>query len=249
MLILPTRILARSAPFGLWCIKLTRARARQSRAPSGCSGSVYRYLLGALRDRDAADDLFQEFALRFLRGAFRNADPQRGRFRDFVKTALYHLIVDHQNKKLKVRPPLPLGAGGVEPARTDPHEFDQEFTRSWRDDVLGRAWAALQESSQGGTPYYLVLRLRSEQPELSSTQLAQRLIQQLGRAVTADWVRQTLRRAREQFANLLLDELACSLEMPTRDRLEQELIDLNLLNYCQQALDHWRPACNPPGRP
>src|SRR5205814_2382076 len=30
--------------------------------------SVHRYLLGALRDEDAAGELFQEFALRFLRG-------------------------------------------------------------------------------------------------------------------------------------------------------------------------------------
>ena len=40
-------------------------------------GSVYRYLLGAVRDEDAAMELFQEFALRFARGDFRRADPQR----------------------------------------------------------------------------------------------------------------------------------------------------------------------------
>ena len=31
-------------------------------------GVVYRYLLGSLRDADAADELFQEFALRCLQG-------------------------------------------------------------------------------------------------------------------------------------------------------------------------------------
>ena len=41
------------------------------------SGAVYRYLLGALHDRHAADDLFQEFAPRFLRGDFKNADRER----------------------------------------------------------------------------------------------------------------------------------------------------------------------------
>src|SRR5829696_7116124 len=57
--------------------------------------AVYRYLLGAVRDRDVADDLFQEFALRLMRGAFRGADPDRGRFRDFLKTALGRLVTDH----------------------------------------------------------------------------------------------------------------------------------------------------------
>src|SRR5262245_63341462 len=45
-------------------------------------GAIYRYLLGALRDPDAAEELAQEFAVRFLQGGFRRADPQQGRFRD-----------------------------------------------------------------------------------------------------------------------------------------------------------------------
>src|SRR5262245_18556900 len=49
-------------------------------------GAVYRYLLGALLDEAAAEDLFQDFALRFLRGDFRRADPGKGRFRDYLKT-------------------------------------------------------------------------------------------------------------------------------------------------------------------
>src|SRR3712207_7176976 len=48
------------------------------------------------RSEAAAEELLQEFAVRFLRGDFRRADPQRGRFRDYVKTALIHLVIDHQ---------------------------------------------------------------------------------------------------------------------------------------------------------
>src|SRR5262245_57328630 len=59
------------------------------------SGAVYRYLLGAVRNEDTAADLTQEFALRFLRGDFHRADPQRGRFRDYLKTSLIHLVNDH----------------------------------------------------------------------------------------------------------------------------------------------------------
>src|SRR5437879_1637637 len=59
---------------------------------------VHRYLGGALRDADAADELFQEFCLRFLRGDFRRADPQRGRFRDFLRTALVNLVVDYHRR-------------------------------------------------------------------------------------------------------------------------------------------------------
>src|SRR5947209_14466079 len=37
-------------------------------------GAVYRYLLGTLRDPDAAEELSREFAVRFLRGDFKRAE-------------------------------------------------------------------------------------------------------------------------------------------------------------------------------
>jgi RNA polymerase sigma-70 factor (ECF subfamily) len=200
------------------------------------SGAVYRYLLGALRDRDAADDLFQEFALRFLRGDFRNADPERGRFRNFVKTALYHLIVDYQNRRRVGPAPLP----AREQADTTPpdlHYSEQEFVASWRAEVFSRAWQALDEECRtGGQPFYDILRSRAEEPDLSSAAMAAKLSERLGRQLTSTWVRQNLHRARERFADLLLDEIARSLDDPSKERLEEELIDVGLHEYCQDAL-------------
>src|SRR5688572_21637287 len=63
--------------------------------------AIHRYLLGALRDAEAADDLAQEFALRLIRGNLRGADPGRGRFRDFVKGVLGHLIADHHRRRAR----------------------------------------------------------------------------------------------------------------------------------------------------
>src|SRR5690606_40385568 len=64
-------------------------------------GAVRRYALAALRDPDAADEVFQEFALKFVRGDYGKADPTKGRFRSFLKTSLYHLIVDYQRRRAK----------------------------------------------------------------------------------------------------------------------------------------------------
>src|SRR5205085_5592316 len=61
--------------------------------------AVYRYLLGATRNADTADELFQEFALRIVRGSFKRADESRGRFRDFVKSALINLVINHGKKR------------------------------------------------------------------------------------------------------------------------------------------------------
>jgi RNA polymerase sigma-70 factor (ECF subfamily) len=210
------------------------------------SGAVHRYLLGALRDADAADELFQEFCLRFLRGDFRRADPQRGRFRDFVKTALFHLIVDYQKRPRRGQaPPLAL-VGGSEPA-TSPPKFtasEQEFLDSWREELMDRAWLGLAEiERKTGQPCYSVLRFRTDQPALSSTEMAQQLSRQLGKPLTVPAVRQALYRAREKFTDLLLDEVARSLQDPSAEEVTQELIDLGLLAYCQTALNRRQGRC------
>jgi RNA polymerase sigma-70 factor (ECF subfamily) len=213
------------------------------------SGSVYRYLLGALRNRDAADELFGEFCLRFVTGAFARADPEKGRFRDYVKTALYHLIVDHQNRQKKGPRQLLDEGSAADPADSDLRYDEKEFVESWRNDVLHRAWAALDVSSTaGGQWYYRVLRLKAENPDLSSLQIAERLSGELGRPLTEEWVRTTLKRARERFSLLILDDLARSLKNPTRETLEQELIDLGLHSYCKKFLEQWRPASAAGGR-
>jgi RNA polymerase sigma factor (sigma-70 family) len=202
------------------------------------SGAVYRYLLGALRDRDAADDLFQDFCLRFLRGDFRNADPRKGRFRDFVKTALFHLIVDHQNRRRDAPRVVSLEAADGAAHSPGLPCSEQQFLESWRNEILGRTWQALERNSaQGGHAYYRVLRCRSDHPDFSSSALAEQLSTEFGRPIKADWVRQTLRRAREQFTDLLVEELAVTLEEPTPHRLEEELQDLGMLDYCRDALN------------
>lgn len=201
-------------------------------------GAVHRYLLGALHDPDAADELFQEFALRFLRGDFKRADRERGRFRDFVKTALFHLIVDYQKRQQKR--PQPLAGAWQEPSVAPPTVSDAErgFLESWREELLEQTWGALAQFEQKtGQPYHTVLHVRAEQPLLSSAELADQLSRQLDKSFTVPAVRQALHRAREKFADLLLNEVVHSLESPTVPQVEEELLALGLLAYCRSALD------------
>lgn len=199
-------------------------------------GAALRYLRGVLHDRGAADEVFQDFALHLLHGDLRGADPQRGRFRDFVKGTLLHLIADY--RKREQRWPGPLPADGA--ALADDSErvaSDRRFVESWRDELLARAWAGLAAvEARTGQPYHIVLRLRADHPELRSPQMAERLAGRLGRPFTAAGVRQALHRARERFAELLLGEVAHSLDNPTAEELEQELAELGLLDYCRPAL-------------
>src|SRR5436305_10720187 len=97
-------------------------------------GAVWRYLLAALRNEDAAEELFQEFAVLFLRGGLRGADPGRGRFRDYLKGTLFHLIADYHRKAK--HSPLPLDPERVEPAVEPDSEQDEAFLARRRDELL-----------------------------------------------------------------------------------------------------------------
>jgi RNA polymerase sigma-70 factor (ECF subfamily) len=202
--------------------------------------AVYRYLLGALRDSDVADEVYQEFALRFVRGDLAGADPARGRFRDYLKGVLSHLIGDHYRRQRKQ--PLALHPEHEPAAAADePALSDEDFLASWRNELLGRAWSALaQHEKQTSQPFHTVLQYRAAHPETRSEQMAEQLSSQMGKPVSAAWVRQTLHRAREKFAEILLDEVVQTLRNPTMSDLEQELIDIGLVEYCRPVLAQMR---------
>jgi RNA polymerase sigma factor (sigma-70 family) len=200
-------------------------------------GAAYRYLLGVLRDAAAAEELTQEFAVRFLRGDFRNATPQRGHFRDFLKAALRNLVIDHWRRKGKG--PLPLESGLDRPAEEGSvgDDLDRPFLDKWREELLARTWEELAEAQrQTGQPFHTVLCWKTERPEARSAELAGRLAAETGKPVTEAGLRQTLHRARERFADLLLEEVARSLETSDPEAVERELLCLGLLDYCKSAL-------------
>jgi RNA polymerase sigma-70 factor (ECF subfamily) len=194
--------------------------------------AVHRYLLGALRDVDAAAELAQEFALRFLRGDFRRADPERGRFRDYVRVSLSRLVSEHHRARKRQPAPLPPDAAG--PAAEDSDaDADRAFLASWREELLERSWQALSEANRD---YYAVLLHRIGDRDCPSARMAEQLSARLGKTVNSPWVRKTLQRARDKFADLLVEEVARSLETAEPGPLQEELKALDLLQYCGSAL-------------
>jgi RNA polymerase sigma-70 factor (ECF subfamily) len=197
------------------------------------SNCVYRYILQASKNADIADDLSQEFALRFVRGDYVNADPSKGRFRDYLRASLRNLITDHFRKNRE----LALSNSAAE-RLPDNHvdqqlaELDRDFQQNWREQVLGLAWEGLRDSDAGRTSdYYTVLRFRSLNADANSKEMAEQLSIQLGKPVTAEWVRQKLSRARQKFASLLAIEVRQSLNINTEDAIREELTALGLSKY------------------
>ncbi|MFQ3651706.1 MAG: sigma-70 family RNA polymerase sigma factor [Gemmataceae bacterium] len=202
------------------------------------SGAIFRYLLKALGDSEAAHDLHQEFAVRFLSGRLQGADPQQGRFRDYLKGVLYNLIAEHHHRR--IRQERQLLEEIPEPAVPCALQQEQEeaFRKSWTRELLARTWANLQRhEQQTGQPFYTVLRYRADHPEQTSEQMAQALSLPLQRALSAANVRKLLERARSNFGNLLIEEVMQSLADPTPEDIAEELAELGLLEMVRKELE------------
>jgi RNA polymerase sigma-70 factor (ECF subfamily) len=203
-------------------------------------GAVRRYLMASLRDADATDEVFQDFALRFVRGDFESAAPDYGKFRNFLRIVVSRMVVDYQRRRQR-RHKHEVSTGDDMPPAVEPVSESRQglddFSTTWREDLLARAWAQLREvESRDGRPCYTILRYRVDHPGASSQELAEQLSVKLGKPLTAGNVRVLVHRARELFAEFILREIADSLDDRSPEHIERELIELRLHDYCREAL-------------
>jgi RNA polymerase sigma factor (sigma-70 family) len=184
--------------------------------------AVERYLRLKLRDQNLADEVFQEFWTKLLTHKLAGADHNKGRFRDYLRTVLHRLIIDHfRNRKLVSLPPGDL---------LDPSVNDDDYDRVWREAVIKRVWSRL-ETYEAHTPknrYASVLHLRVGNPEAAIDEIAQRLSEQTGTRITPEAFRKTLQRARGKFLELLIQELRETIHPATPEDIEAEIFDLGL---------------------
>src|SRR5262249_33766636 len=90
------------------------------------------------------------------------------------------------------------------------------------------------ESHQRRSPgnlFFTALRLTVDHPEEDSEALAARAGAFAGKPVRADAFRKQLSRARQLFAQLLIQEGMQTLEQPTTEMLTEELLELGLMEY------------------
>lgn len=194
---------------------------------------IRRYLQAAVHDADAVDEVFQEFALRVIGGSFHRADASRGRFRDYVKVTLRNLV--HNYYKLNRSVGLAFDPEVHDrPAGWD-KDASEEFLSGWRTELLNRAWESLKAYR---TNYYLLLRLRTDHPDISSQQVADALNEQTRpeKPLAEVAIRKMLQRARQYFVKALIAEVAQSLIDPTSEDIVQEFITLDLFTFCEEEL-------------
>lgn len=200
--------------------------------------AIQRYLETIVKNRHDAEEILQDFLLRGLRRGFARAADVRGRFRTYLKVAVRHAAVDRLRRgRLTLQGDFDLGQ--VPDTAASEHTWVSE----WRQCVLARAWEALYKHQRQSPAnfFHTALRLAVEHEADDSPALACRAAQMEGRPINAAAFRQQLSRARRLFAELLLREVAQTLEHPTPEDLEAELMEVGLLPYVRDFLPpDWR---------
>lgn len=201
--------------------------------------AVRSYLMASIRDAEAAEELYHEYVVRLMRGDFHDIAPEKGRFRSYLKTVLYHLIVDYRRRRARWNHYVNLEAvpePATEPAEELPDD-ERQFLARWKETLLARAQSALDaQEVVGALPLGRVFRLRTQHLDWSDDDLARRLADELGRFIEPGTFRRWLHLARRRFTDALVAEVAWTLENPNIDVLADELEILGFLDRCRAAL-------------
>jgi RNA polymerase sigma-70 factor (ECF subfamily) len=199
--------------------------------------AIRKYLEALLRNTHDAEDVAQDFLLKGILSGFVRTEQLRGRFRDYLKTAVRNTALNH----LQRRRPASLDAADMVRV-PDPHDetaaAEEQWVAEWRGCVLDRALQAL-DAHQRQAPdslFYTAVRLSLDHPDEDSTALAARASALTGRTVQAAAFRKQLSRARHRFAELVVDEVRNTLEQPTPERVAEELAELGLLEQLRDYL-------------
>lgn len=199
--------------------------------------AIRKFVQVVVKDNHLADELSQDAIMRLLKGDFSGADPNRGRFRDLLKTAIRNMARNHWAKE-KVRASVDFEIEELGGESEGQSELDQEWTRQCRDAALSVAWDKLRQFEES-TPEnfgYTALQLRSQFPDADSKRLAELVSEKVGKAVKSDSLRQQIRRARLRFAEYLVADIADGLADPTPDNIREELVSLGLFSSVKDLL-------------
>ena len=219
-----------------WSLVLAGADqgSRESRDALAYLCEVYWYpLYSYVRRRgygaDEAADLTQSFFLRLLdKNYLGDADPERGRFRSFLLTALKHFLANewdrvNAQKRVGDRLAVSLDAEGAESLyRSQPADDvtpEKLFEKRWAKTVLDRAQARLEESyaGRGQGDRYHALRpyLTGDQASRSYAEVAEEL------EMTVGAVKVAVHRLRRQFGRQLRAEIAETVS--SEDQVDDEI--------------------------
>ena len=220
--------------------RVLQARGQSEDAQSALSelceayyAPVHAFIRRAVSDEEKSRDLTQEFFARLLkRHSLGNADPKRGRFRNYLLASVTNFLNDAHDAEsaAKRNPGSPLEsihsdteATGFGNQFADPQSPspELEFDRKWALAILDRALTTLSEEmkSEGKQNTFETLKpwLTGDTENLPQSEAAKTL------ATTEANIKVAVHRLRRRSRDLVKEQIAATLPEPTPALVADEL--------------------------
>jgi RNA polymerase sigma factor (sigma-70 family) len=209
--------------------------------------AIKRYLCAMLKNTDDAEDVAQDFFLWVTANGFPRVRRERGRFRHYLKVTIRNWALNFlRRKRSLVNKSSQFAIHDVEESQPTRSQ-DEGWLAEWRSCLLNRAWRNLElhQDRSREDIYYTALLLVVSRPAEDSGTLAVLAGTILGRLIRPDTFRKQLSRARRLFAELLVKEVAETLDYPNPPLVEGELVELGLMTYVEHLLPvDWHSQLN-----
>ena len=221
---------------------------------------IRRFFLCLCRNADEADEQCQEFALKFMSGSFHSFDPSKGRFRDFLKSALRNQV--KRNGKLAARRPgaIPDEHDVADPDQVSP--FDRaicEFNAFEGEQIKHLVDKDMHANEVDGKNRYHSLlqfvlhyqrdRLQAFAESGGRSKIPVQAIvdfyrEQHGEVVTPDTAKQRMHRAKSAYASKMISEIAVRQRNPTYATIRQDAEEMNVLVYVSKELERFNTTAH-----
>jgi DNA-directed RNA polymerase specialized sigma24 family protein len=211
--------------------------------------AIQTYLTAVVRDPDDAKDVFQDLVAGLLGRGGPTTWPglaaptaSRGRFRDYLKVIARNAALSFFRKKNRRHATDIAPDDHADPTSTD-DAADRAMTAEWQRCVLEKVWRELEthERQSPGNLFHTALRVYTEFPNDDSVKQAATVSAKLNRTVSPEAFRKQVSRGKRLMAELILREVAATVDDASADDVEAELTELGLMKYVRDYLpDDWR---------
>lgn len=194
--------------------------------------AIIGYLGVYLGDADAVSEVWDKFIEKWLDGKLYGYDPNRS-FRLYLKQILRNDVYSYwgTRSKGKQRGQVRLDTNYEQVDHLD-RTASEVFDSNMGEEILEQAL----ESLGPGSPYHQALTfLKNAEFSGEKDFSYEDLSAVLGRSVEAS--RQTVHRARKEYARMIIEQVVQLIKSRDLKLVRETLMDLNLLRYCQKALD------------